>query len=381
VDAHVFLDLRVVATVTTIPALILPNRPVQLAFTATDGGNYVKVWCRSAPRGSKLRNTLDKDQSERVIVISESDITKRPQYTFDVGGSYLLEVEEFQKGAENYGGRYRGDPDGFRTEDRVAVASATLSVCSRLEAEVGVSPDTCTLQLYVSDILIVPTSGTIHGVTTPALLRPTTDKARAAADSADVVEALAGLANQAGSTIAGDLGANISSWITKFNGHIADATFHANADTDNTVAAAYRSPQTIKSVARSLAECVKKYTQHIQNIDPAASSPDPGSASYHEDGGDPVTDWVNTLVASGGSTIGACQILFADLHRCLTAHLLNDDVHTSADTLHTPIVLTSALANLHKAFLGEIAALSPTVPDNEHTAKVRLVSGAGFKEA
>lgn len=368
------------ATIETIPALVLPGKQVQLVFGAESGGNFVKVWCTSAPRGSKLRKQLDDTQSQRVIVITESDIAKRPAYTFDVGGAYELQIEEFQKGAEAYGGSYRGDPDGHRTEDRITAASRVVSVCTRVEAEIGVSPDTAAVQLYVKDNLIVPTTVAAHGVLTPSITRPATDKAQAAADSVAVTAALAAIPTDALVALQ-NWQQQISSWITKFNGHIGDATFHANADANNTIGDAFRSPQNLKSIMRTLAECAKKFGQHITNVDAsptATTAPEPGNASYHENGGLTASDWESALLASGGSSMGACLMLFADLHRCLSSHEQNATVHLEADTTHTPISL-GAIPALYSAFLDEIAAFSPTTPANEHSAMTVLVSGAGFK--
>lgn len=368
------------ATVATIPELLLPGKPAQFVFTAESSGNFVKVWCTSAPRGSKLREALDKQQSARVIVISESDITKRPAYTFDVGGAYELQIEEFQKGAEAYGGRYIGDPDGFRTEGRVTTPTTlTLYVATLLEAEMGVSPDTATLQLYVNDLSIVPTSVAVHGVNSPAITKTATAKARSAADAPAVAAAIAELSDLFAVNVLGNFKTNINSWITKFNAHAADATFHDSPDTNNAIAHSFRNPENLKSITRTLAECAKKFGQHVLNVDPASTTPDPGSAAYHVISGNNVADWAHILLAPNASTIGACLVLFADLHRCLSAHILNTAVHLEADSTHTPIALAE-LPAAHSAFLAELAALSPTVPANEHTAKVLLVSGASFKE-
>lgn len=367
------------ATVTTIPAQVLPGKQAQLVFTATAGGNYVKVWCTAAPRGSKLRAELDKQQTERVLVVSESDISKRAEYTFDVGGAYVLQVEEFTKGAEAYGGRYRGDPDGFRTEARVDAANVTISVATLLTCELGVQPDTATLQLYVSGDDIIKTTIASHGFASPSIERPTSDKARAASDSANVAAFLAAIGGTAAATSVGALTSQVDTFIDQFNSHIDDSSAHANADSDNGITAGFKGPQTTKALVRSLAECSRRFLNHIQNIDPNATDPFPGSGDYHEDDGEPVSDWSALLLATGGNTASACQVLFADLVRCYSTHIANDDVHSSTGAWS--LGSQPALTSLHRWFLAELAALDPTPPANEHPAKVTCVSRAGFKEA
>lgn len=367
------------ATVATVPALALPNKSLQLVFTADANGNYVKVWCTSAPRGSKLRKELDDKQSERVIVITESDITKRPQFTFDVGGQYVLEIEEFQKGAESYGGRYSGDPDGHRTETRNSKTTTTLAVATLLETELGVAPDKATLQLYVLDDEIVTTTVSANGLLTPCIIRPSSDRARAAADTTTVIVALGNLEGLAANAL-GDLGDFVTDFIDKFNGHAYDPGYHLGTqDNLNTINVAFRDPGNLPSLQRSLSECSKHFSNHVQNIDPASSTPGPASSDFHQSGGDIVTDWANIPVAPGGATIGACQIQAADIHRCYTAHLANDTVHISPD-VDWGLDPLAPLGVLHSAFLAQIAALAPSTPANEHSGKTVLVSSGGFKE-
>jgi hypothetical protein len=371
------------ATLATVPELALPGKTLQLVFTAEASGNFVKVWCTSAPRGSKLRKQLDDTHAERVLVISESDINKRPEYSFDKGGVYVLQVEEFQKGAAAYGGRYRGDPDGYQTEDRLATpTTSSLWVATLLETELGVAPNTATLQLYVSNDSIVQTTVATHGVASPMIAKTATDKARNAADAAPVQVAIAALDDIAAVTAIGTLSTIVDDWIDNFNNHLQDLApevSHYQSDFANLIGVAYRGATTLQALVRTLGECVKRFGNHITNIDPAASNPVPGSGNYHQVSGVILSDWTSALLTSGGaSAIGACCIVIADLHRCFEAHRVSA-VHIAPDTTHALADLPAILA-LHAAFLAELSSLSPTTPDNEHSAKVLLVGSGGFKE-
>ena len=366
------------ATVTTIPALVLPDKPTQLVFTANAGGNLVKVWCTSAPRGSKLREQLDASQSERVVVISESDIGKRPQYTFDVGGTYVLQVEEFSKGAETYGGRYRNDPDGYRTESRLAINEASVNVLSLMQVEVGVSPDVANLQIYVSGDDILETTIATHGFSSPSILKQSTAKMRAVVDTPSVIAALEELGGSSATDAIGDLSAIVTDLIDKFNGHRVEVGYHEAADNYELISASFRNPLTVASIARSLAACLQHFSNHVQNIDPdpaASHNHGPGTGAYHVDN---EADWRNLPIAAGGNTMAACWVLASDLHRCFGAHLTSE-VHITPDDVWTLEPLPP-LGELHTSILAELAALSPTTPPNEHAAKVLLVNGAGFKE-
>lgn len=371
------------ATVSTLPAVVLPDKPMQFVFAATAGGNYVKVWCTSAPRGSKLREALDAGQAARVSVIGESDIGQRPQYTFDAGGAYVLEIEEIQKGAESYGGRYRGDPDGFRTEDRVSAEPATVHVASLMEFKLGLQPDTATLQLYVVDDATVATNIATHGFASPAIVNASTDKARAAADTADVLTALAALSGIDVDDLLGDPAAAVTDFIDKFTGHQEDTETitpsHSVTDFDNAISEAFAAPSSPKALQQSLARCFKNFNNHITNVDPTDTTPDPGSADYHNPGSVNSPDWANVATAPGGQTMDALLHQFADLHRCFEAHRVSD-VHVLPDTVHALDALPP-LGALVSAFLTHTSALSPAVPSNQNSGAVRLVSGAGFKEA
>ncbi len=369
------------ATLATLPELVLPQHQIQFLFTPEDDdGNFIKLWCTSAPQKSKLRAALDGSQSERVLVLPETDITRRPSYTFDVGGIYVLELEEFKKGAEAYGGRYRGDPDGYRTEERKLLTTVTISVATFMESEIGISPDTATLQLYVRDDSIVSTTEAVHGVTTPRITKTSNDKAKTASDSPPVVTSVAALNNVSALTAVGVLSTQVTDWIDTYNRHIALTPVHVTPDSVNSVDDSFRDPTTLKALTRSLAECLRKFIQHITDVNPNATDPSPGSAVHHQQGGFLRSDWTDYPIASGGSTIGACQILVADLWRTLDAHQQWLGGHQEVDSASlTP--LAGEIPQLHRAFLSELALLAPTVPNNEHSGKVALVSGAGFKEA
>lgn len=361
-------------TVATIPDPAIAGRPSKLLLTAS-AGNFVRVWCTDAPRGSKLRNELDKTGASRVIVVQGVDSGRPVDFTADKGGAYVFRVEEFNKGAASYGGGYEGDPNGAPEEDMLSVGAPTIYFAAPLVCKLGTGQDTAELLIHVHNETIVATTDQTHGVVSPILRSPASPKARIAADSTTVRTLVAALVGVSASTALGNVENAIDDLRNKLNAHLIESGLHDNDDTVNEVLAAFLNPSSLESQKRSLAEIRRRLDNHVRNDNPEETPPGTGSGDFHTS-----VDWSGLPLPGSPSDQNGVLVFLADAHRAYEAHRLSETAHTAADTAN-PANAASPLVALHSAFVAQLAAFAPDTPPNEHPAKATLINGGGFTEA
>jgi len=348
----------------------IPGQVLRLTLTPTTG-NYAKVYATAAPPGSKIQADIDKESSG-CHLIYEGFTTEPWETQFDVSGLYVLSIDEFSKGAASYGGGYKGSPDAAPTETRIGTTAYSMSIGRRLTTRVGTSKDSATLVLYVWDSTVRATTLSVHGEATPALIDPTTPKAKNAAQVTGIVAALAALAGVAAGTLAGNPVTVFSDIAAQHNGHVADAGHHASADSDNVLDASYLSTPTLARLSEPLAELRRCQDRHMRND----SGTGTGSASsvYHT-----VADWINLPIADPPSDAASNAIAVADCWRAHEAHRMQlGGVHSVADTSHDCDPLP-ALLELHRLVLVELAKTTPTAVSTEHPGALTLTTLMGMK--
>jgi hypothetical protein len=364
-------------TIATIPSPALAGRACKLSLTAS-AGNFVKVWCTEAPRDSKLRADLDKSGASRVSVVSTGvDSGALVDFTADKGGGYVFLLEEFNKGAEAYGGGYEGDPNAAPEEELLSSASTTVYFASALTCRLGVPPDIAELLVYVSDDQIIPTTDSTHGVRSPLIRNPATPKAKLAADSTDVRAAAAAVIGDAATRL-GSIQSEIDDFIDQFNDHLIESGVHDTNDTDNAVDLAFVGASNPEGQRRALSALRDALDHHMRNDNPDATPPGTGSAVYHNAGG-LASDLSNLLLnVSPTNDQATLFAALADAARAYTAHL-DSAAHNALDAGNN-LSVNSLLLTLHIKFNEQLAAYTPATPPNEHAAKAILVNGGGFKE-
>ena len=366
-------------SLSTNPTYPIPGRDCQVTVTAAAATNLVKLFCVAAPEDSELRKRLDADDVTRIAVFSDDPAE---EWTFrpDKGGIYSFDAEEYTVGATTHGGAYQDDPDSYQSETLTGTStSLTVIVANRMTAQIGVQPDFATLVFYVHDSTIRQTFVNVHGLATPAILEPATDRARVAANSSSVTTELAGLPDVTAAA-ALDVASNIiDDLIVQYEAHritVDPAVVHANNDTDNTIAASFRVPGSPAGVARSANELLTKLTRHMNNDNDGAGL---GTASYHSPGGNDRADQANAIIAHAANEkdpLSQC-ILLADLWRAYEAHRIDTTYHNVADGVNEADDLPPIL----KVMMQFIAALqdsSPAVPDVDNPGAVLLVHSGGF---
>lgn len=361
-------------TIATSPAFPTTKTPAQVSFALTGGGNFVRVWLTDAPEGSKRKTELTSTGQTRIAVFS-GGASEVWEFQADKGGAYLLAIQEITRGASNYGGGYKGDPNAYPSETLIGESSVTLRFGKRLEMPIGARSDLATLALWVWQDTIRPTTVVLHGEATPALLAPKTERANAAASSANVVAAVMALTvptNLTASAALGTLSTILNEMIDDFNAHRTQSGVHSSNDGDNVIASSFRNATNEESLKRSVAELVKKLDQHMRNDNGAGT----GSAAYHTN-----ADMVNTLIAGPPGNMAQVIGSLADVWRAYETHRVQTgSVHSSNDTTNTLVALPKLL-DLHRAFLAHIQSPAPTAPPTANAGAVVLVSGAGMKES
>lgn len=354
---------------------------MRLKFAATGGGNFVRVWCTDAPPDSDLKTQLTKLGASRVKVFEgdvSSDAEKGTAFEFqpDNGGKYVLTAQEYTRGASSYGGGYAGDPNGYASETAIgSETSVSVVVGDRHEITMGVAPNTATLVLYVWDDRARRTAFDLHGETTPAIINPSSPKAATAAADATIVAAALALADATSgtlvSTIIGVPSSSLTNLITKFNAHLTQGGVHASSDSDNSIAASFKSPTSPQAIARSAAEVLRKLDRHMRND--SGSGTGSASSVYHSAS----ADWTNLLQVLSAGDLGASLVATAEAWRAYEAHRMST-VHAASDTTNTLTAL-SPLLDLHRAFMDVLAQSNPTTPATQNSGTTRLLHSAGSK--
>lgn len=349
---------------------------VKVTFAATTG-NFVRLYVTDAPVGSKLRAELDASDEARIMVF-EGDIGESYSLVADVAGVFVFSAEEITKGAATYGGGYQGAPNSYQTETILSTTTAlTVAIGQRVVATVA----GLTLALWIwGDTIRATDAVGPTGEVTPALTAPVnaTARAKAAASASAVRTALVALGGVTVATAIGDIGAVVSDFRAKFNAHIADATAHDSADTDNTIDGERGSVGGTYGTEQSLAEVVKhlaqQYQRHATNTDAANGV---GSGDYHDVGGT-VADWANVPQPLTGNGITDAHFGLAGLWSAYEAHRVSTTVHDSADATNA-LASLPPLLELYRRIAAETNAGSPTAPASENSGAVLMTTAGGMR--
>jgi hypothetical protein len=348
----------------------IPGQKLRVTMTPTGGGNHVKVYATNGPVGSKLQEAIDQAESGRLL-IHECGTSEVWVTDFDRPGIYLLQFDEFIKGASSYGGGYAGAPDSFPSETRIGSSSISMSIGRRMACRVGTSKDSAELALHIWGTYVRATTLSIHGEATPSLAGPSTPRAANAIVVSDVTTALAALAGQLATTIAGSPTTVFNNIAAKFNAHLSHAG-HAHSDGDNSLAASYLSPTSPDRLSESLAKLKELLDRHCRNDSGAGT----GSAAsiYHS-----TADWINLPIADPPSDTAGNALALADCWRAYDAHRAQvGGVHSSADGTNFCTALP-ALLNLHRLIFAELAKETPTAASTEHSGAMTLTTLMGLK--
>lgn len=361
-------------TFSTTPAYPVPGRQCQIAFTLA-AGNYVRVWATVAPEGSEFATKL-KTQSR--VPAYEGDQNRVWHFTPELGAKYTFVAQEYTRGT-SYGGGYENDPNGAESETKVGgETSLNLYVGQRLTAEIGVSPDTATLVVWVWDSTIRPTTLAVHGEKTPCLVKETpTPLAKLAMETAAVTAAVAALENVSVSTSLGTISTIATELITRLSFHLTEPGVHTLNDSYNGISKAFKHATTPTSIIASVAELTYKFGRHVQNDGGLGGGP--GEVGVHVLAGTNIADWENSLIAAQPSDLAGVLTAIADTWRCYEAHRVNLSVHLIADTSNVMTALPVMLL-LHKAYLTVLASQTPAASPAQSTGAALLIAH-GFQDA
>jgi hypothetical protein len=373
------------ATLATTPTYPVPERPALVVFSFSVGAsNYVRAWCTVAPEGSELANRIAANRLNRALVYQDEGGTKHPwRVTFDRGGEYTFLVQEYTKG-NHWGGGYEGDPRGAPTETKVGTESTlTLHVAQRLTQELGTGPDRATLVLFAHNSRIRETTVATHGERSPAVIEPTSDRARVAALDSDVTTAIAALVDMTPATAFGTVGSVIDDFITKFVAHAGSAVFHQNADSQTDLND-YKGATALPGIAKGLNKVRLRLRQHMENSkENDSANPEyalPGGIDIH-DHNSLFFDMKNRLLDVTADEKNPATIFQAsgDFYRAYTAHR-TATMHESSDATNLLTALPQ-LFEVHHQFMVSLAALAPTAQPGQSAAAALLIGTAGFTEA
>lgn len=371
------------ATLTLDPTYPVPKTTVRVTFTPTGvGANFVRVWVTDAPTGSTYRKQLDKAATNQLMVF-ESSIPVWETGVFDVGGTYVLSVQEYQKGGTNsYGGRYEGDPNTAISETPIGAAS-TLSVYigQRVTCSLGFGADKAKLVLWCWNDTVRATSTAVHGELSPAIINPSSSRALAALNDTAVKSMLSQLDGGTISVLVGTPASIISDLVTKYEAHRIQGGVHSANDGANVISAGYKEAPSPSTYSQILTEIARKLRQHMLNdVGSAAVSPtQPGvnSGVFH---GSAKVDWTNLPAVQAVGQLSEVFPVLGDLIRAYDAHRTSA-IHNSSDTTNTLDTTSHGkLVFLHRYFSAALAALTPTVPATKSSVAVLLQSQAGFVE-
>lgn len=369
----------------TTPTYVIPARPALVVFSFASIANYVRVWCTVAPEGSELANRIAANKLNRALVYQDEGGPKHPwRYTFDKGGKYTFLVQEYEKG-NHWGGGYEGDPRGAPTETKLgAEVALTLYVAQRLTQELGAGPDKATLVTYAHNDRIVETTVATHGEKTPAIVNPTSDRAKTASATAAVTSAAATLIGSTSSTLFGSIGTTVDDFIAKFAAHAGDAAYHETADSQTDLSQDYAGSTSLGGIAKALNKVRARLGQHMVNSkENAPANPEyalPGGIDIHVQGNE-YFDLKNTLLPVTADENNPATIYQAmgDFFRAYEAHRVAS-MHDAADNTN---VLTTIgyVPELHRQFMTSLAAISPTAQPGQSSVAALLIGTGGFKES
>lgn len=356
-------------SITTEPTYIIPGRAAEI-IASCSVGNWVDVVLTSAPSGSKWQKRLDEDDAAEIQLWSIQS-GKKHTFTFDVPGRYACTLREITKSGVNFKGGYAGDPDGYQTETVVGTTSYSFVVGQRLTGTIRLGNESGTLNLFVWDSTIRATTVPIHGEVTPRI-DTTTEKMKVAAASTTVTTALSALDGVAASTAVSSLDTVANDIRSKFNAHIANATPHSAADSDNSISADYVGGSNATGLSETIREINAKMRYHFTND---AAGTGVGTGSYHTTG-----DWDNLPAVTGANDALTSGIALASLWHSYETHRADTGVHSSADVTNTLTALPKLL-DVWRTVISVVTSDNPTAPTTDNPGAVTLVHRAGLVKA
>lgn len=356
-------------TLVTSPALVLPNKDIQITFNgAASGTNFIRYSVTSAPEGSELWKKLKASKAARKEV-DVGDYGVPFRIKFDRGGVYTFFVEEIQRGSA-FNGDHEGDTDGAPSETLLASSSKVVYVGQRLDLKMGFGPDTAKLRVYVFNDSVRATNLAEHDIVTPDLVEPTTQKARNACtyvgSNIDV------LVDETYTDILGNVNTVFGSLRATLADHMGNATAHNGADTYNPLNAAYGASSPAVASA-SISALRRSLESHMSDTDETG----PGEGGYHD-----ASDNRTRFAAPGASTDRLSQMVaLSDIWRVYEIHRLTaSGVHNSADVTNVAAALPP-LMDLHRQFIEGLETTTPTVPNSINSAAAYLTQMGGFVES
>lgn len=358
----------------TSPAYPTAGQRVRVSWTGASG-NYVRVWLTAAPLASKYRAQLDESDSNRVQ-LHEGDVAASWTFEPDVGGGYVLTVQEYDKGASSYGGGHALSTDAYQTETKNGSESSLTLYCAQwVEVPVGTGGLRARLRMLVHGDQVRATTVQSHGEKTPRLI-PVDDVPAVEAAIADstVLTKLAALDAE-------DLTADLDSLVTvfedirtNFTAHLSQSGVHNSDDIDNACGTAFRltAGASISAINSSVQALARRMEHHMLNRKDGGSI---GDEEYHYAAGAALPDDVNLPQVQGVSNVATAWNALLAMHRAYEGHRVSG-IHDASDSTNTLAALNPA-GQLFSAYYDAVGTTTPTAAATQNAGVLALVAGTG----
>lgn len=373
------------ATLSTLPALVVPNRKAQFQFELDESAtNFVRVWVTNAPPGSELREKLDKARANRIeVFISESPTDHTWETQFDRGGRYTFAAQEYIRGATGSAG-YQGAPGAAPLETKVGSEyTITLDIGQRLTSPVGTGEDRATLVLWLWGNDIEETTVEHHGERSPDIIAESpSPHMKAAMDATAVRSAVAALGGISATTALGDVDAIVSDIVTQHNAHINIAiVLHYTADTANALPVQYASTMAPKDLPVFVNLALQYQRRHRINDD---GSGEYGAGEYHNPTGAAFkADFANVPIIDTVSGLPDAYAALAEIWRCHEGHRpFPNEWHGTPTGPVSSFALATLplLLQVHLRVFEVLSSFSSTAVPTQVPGAQLLIEGAGFVE-
>ena len=380
--------------VTLDPAIAIPARQVRLLVTDfTDEieteveAENLKAQIYSAPTDSQYYSSIGQPTPLDVrLDVSGRVGTATICFVPDVAGIFQIDIFQITQARTTSGsGRrnsFQGAADGYAEAQTLQFVRYSLKVAQRMTTQLGANGDFATLALYVVDDTIQTTTAAEYGEDTPSIISSTSERARVASISTDVLSKVSALAGITTSTALGSLSDVLEELTVVASEHLQN-TDHQMVD-ENGAMELQRFRGEVSSSSAGVIEEANRirsvFMRHWKND----SSDGLGMGLYHSDvDGYGYPDLKNLPIAGSAVDVQSARILTADLHRSYEAHrvqIASPPSHLTSDTANTLSPLPAMLA-LDSAFLSVLASSLPSTPAESNPGVVRLVFGGGFRRA
>jgi hypothetical protein len=315
-----------VASITSLPELVVPKREAKLIFAPVDSAaNFVRVWIVGAPPGSGYRAQLDKSRERRLNVFESKSPTDHTwEVTFDVGGRYTFAVQEYARGQSGSQG-YQGAPGTEPLETKLGdEETLTFDAGQRITMPVGTGADTASLLVWVWADNIRTTTLELHGEASPDIVTATpSSKMRAAMESTAVRAAVAALVDEVVATAIGNIDAIVADIVENHNGHTVLASgLHLTGDAVNLIPESYASAMAPKELPGFVNIALRAMRQHRLNIGDSGSGEtgEIDSGEQHRPGSVFVADFAHVPIIDAVASLDQAYAALAELWRCHEGH-------------------------------------------------------------